>query len=91
MVRVTLRVRPGARVEKVELQRDGGLLVHVRAPAVDGRATEATLQAVANALGLRPWQVTLLRGAHTRSKLVEVELASPDELRRLERASGQGG
>jgi uncharacterized protein len=90
VVRLTVRVRPGARVDNLQLQPDGGLLVHVRAPAVDGRANEATIAAIASALGLRPRQVQLVRGARARSKLIDLDLESADELqRRLRQVAGQ--
>ena len=43
------------------------------APAVDGRATEAALAAVAEAFGVRPSAVTLVTGATSRSKVVAVD------------------
>ncbi|CAB4852133.1 unannotated protein [freshwater metagenome] len=74
--RLAVRVRPGASRTKV-----GGLygegpgapvVVAVTARAVDGAATDAVLEAVAASLGLRPWQVTLVRGATSRDKLLEI-------------------
>ena len=57
------------------------LVVRVGARAVDGAATEAALAAVAEAFGVRRRQVTLVSGATSREKVVEVggdpaELAS---------------
>jgi uncharacterized protein YggU (UPF0235/DUF167 family) len=46
--------------------------VAVTAPAVDGRATEAALRAVAKALGVRPAAVRLRTGATSRDKLFEL-------------------
>ncbi len=48
------------------------LVVAVQAPAVDGRATEAALVALAKALGCPRRMVELVSGATRRSKLVEV-------------------
>jgi len=47
-------------------------VVAVTAPPVDGRATEAVLRAVADALGLRPRDLALKAGATSRDKLLEV-------------------
>jgi hypothetical protein len=52
---------------------DGALVVRVSAPAVDGRATEAALAAVAEAFGVRRAAVTLVTGATSRSKVVDVD------------------
>jgi len=44
----------------------------VCAPAVDGRATEAALKAVASAFGVRRGDVRLVSGATARDKVVEI-------------------
>jgi uncharacterized protein YggU (UPF0235/DUF167 family) len=72
-VRFAIRVRPGAGRTAVGGEHDGALVVRVAAPAVDGRATEAALAAVAEALGVRRRRVRLVSGATSRTKVVEVE------------------
>ena len=58
-VRVTIRVHPGSRQPGVGGNHDGALVVRVRERAVDGRATEAALTAVADALSVPRRTVTL--------------------------------
>jgi uncharacterized protein YggU (UPF0235/DUF167 family) len=82
-VRVTLRVRPGAGRTRVGGSHDGALVVRVSAPAVDGRATEAALRAVADAFGVRRSAVTLVTGATSRTKVAEIDGGDPGVLRRL--------
>jgi uncharacterized protein YggU (UPF0235/DUF167 family) len=50
---------------------------------VDGRATAAALAALAAAFGVRPQAVTLVPGAASRTKVVEVAGADPADLDRL--------
>jgi uncharacterized protein YggU (UPF0235/DUF167 family) len=76
-VRVTIRVRPGAGRTAVGGSHDGALVVRVAARAVDGRATEAALAAVADAFGVRRRDVVLVTGATSRTKLVDI--AGADE------------
>ncbi|WP_091944241.1 DUF167 domain-containing protein [Trujillonella endophytica] len=71
-MRLTVRVRPGAGRTAVGGSHDGALVVRVSAPAVDGRATEAALAAVAEALGLRRRDVELVTGATSRTKVIAV-------------------
>lgn len=72
-IRVEIRVKPGAGRTKVGGRYgDSALVVAVQAPAVDGRATEAALHALAKALGCRAAEVALVSGATSRTKLVEV-------------------
>lgn len=53
-------------------------MVAVTAPAVDGRATEAVLRAVGEALGARRGAVSLVAGATSRDKLLSVESTQAD-------------
>jgi uncharacterized protein YggU (UPF0235/DUF167 family) len=64
-------------------EHDGALVVRVSARAVDGRATEAALAAVAAAFGVRVHAVTLVTGAASRTKIVDVAGADPAVLDRL--------
>ncbi|GIH14211.1 DUF167 domain-containing protein [Rugosimonospora africana] len=79
---IPVRVRPGAANIRVGGGHPGrygrALVVAVNAPAVDGRATEVALRAVAEALGLRPADVTLRAGRTSRDKLFEVADAPAD-------------
>ena len=62
---------------------DGALVVRVAARAVGGQATEAALAAVADALGVRRRAVTLVTGATSRTKIVDIAGADQAVLRRL--------
>jgi uncharacterized protein len=83
VVRITIRVTPGASHPGVGGDRDGALVVRVSAPAVDGRATAAALSAVAAAFGVRRHAVTLVAGAASRTKVLDVAGADPGVLDRL--------
>ena len=83
--RATIHVRPGARADRVGGSAPTGragdldvLQVHVRARPVEGAATAAAERAVAAALGVRPRQVRVVRGATARDKLVEIADPPPD-------------
>ncbi len=56
---------------------DGALVVRVAEPAEGGRATDAALRAVAEALALPRRSVTLLRGASSHRKLIDIEVKAP--------------
>ena len=87
--RATIRVRPAAHQDAVggraAALRPGdpsALEVRVRARPIDGAATAAAERVLASALGLRPRQVRVVRGATSRDKLVEItdppaDLAGP--------------
>jgi uncharacterized protein len=91
VVRISIRVRPGSAHPGVGGQYAGALVVRVSARAVDGKATEAALAAVAVALGVRRSAVTLVAGGASRTKVVDVTGADLVALARLMTGTGQSG
>ncbi len=73
MIRFTTHVHPGAKVARVGGEFDGSLQVWVRARAVDGAATEETCAVLADAFHVRSAAVQCVRGARSRTKLIDVE------------------
>ncbi|WP_089215540.1 DUF167 domain-containing protein [Sphingopyxis indica] len=71
--RIELRVTPGAGRDEVRIV-DGAVLVRVTAAPADGAANEAVLKLLAAALGRPRRDLTLLRGASARVKLVGIAL-----------------
>jgi uncharacterized protein len=82
-VRITIRVRPGSSRPGVGGGHGDALVVRVSARAVDGKATEAALAAVAAAFGVRRDAVTLVAGASSRTKIVDVAAGDPGLLAEL--------
>jgi uncharacterized protein YggU (UPF0235/DUF167 family) len=82
-MRATIRVRPGSGRTVVGGRYDEALVVRVRERAVDGRATEAALCALADALGVRRAGVGLVSGTTSRTKIVEFDDAVAGEFVRL--------
>lgn len=80
---VVIRVSPASSRTAVGGRRGDALVVRVTQAAVDGRATEAALAAVADALGVRRSDVRLVRGATSRDKVLAVENPDGDLGRRL--------
>jgi uncharacterized protein YggU (UPF0235/DUF167 family) len=70
--RLEVVAKPGARAAGI-MRRGPDVVVAVRERAIDGRANEAVVRAVAAWLGLAPSRVTLLRGAGARRKLLACE------------------
>lgn len=85
-MRVRVHVRPGSSRTAVGGEHGGALVVRVTARAVDGKATAAVLRAVAEAFGVSASAVTLVQGATSRQKLVEVGGGSADALAELLRS-----
>ena len=84
--RLAVSVQPGASTEGVVGFDDNVLRVRVKAPPIEGRANAALSKLLAGILGVPPSNITIVRGARTRRKLLTVEGLSQDQLsRRLAR------
>jgi uncharacterized protein (TIGR00251 family) len=89
--RLSLRVAPGARRTEVVGRHGAGWKVRVAAPAEGGRANAALVALLAETLALPRSAVTLVSGAGSRDKLLEVAGIAPEETeRRLAAASAPG-
>jgi uncharacterized protein len=84
-----VRAQPGARRAGVRGEKNGALEVAVTAPAQDGRANQALLEALRDTLGLKRSQVELLAGHTGRDKRFLIRGLSPAEL--LARLEGLAG
>jgi uncharacterized protein len=88
-IRISVRVRPGARHDAVGGSwagpRGPALVVAVRARAVEGAANAAVAAALAAAFGLRRSDVTLVTGARGRDKVVQLRGDQAELRARLER------
>ena len=81
MARLRVPVTPGARQEEIVGWRGDSLRVKVRARAEKGLANQAVLETLARRLGVALADLSIVRGATSRDKLVEVDSLSDDELR----------
>jgi uncharacterized protein len=87
-VRVAIRVKPGSARTAIGGRHGDALVVSVTARAVDGKATEAALRAVAEAFDVRRRDVSLVTGATSRDKVVEIDGAAEDLARRRDSLLG---
>ena len=86
MARLAIKLTPGAATDRIDgwdLDPEGRpvLKVRVRARPVEGEANEALIKLLAKALGVPKSAVTIQRGGQSRTKMVEVEGLSGDELK----------
>ncbi len=70
--RLRVRLTPRGGSSRIDGVLDGVLRVRVSAPPVDGAANEALLRLLADELGVPRRDVSLVSGAGSRTKVVEV-------------------
>jgi uncharacterized protein (TIGR00251 family) len=78
-----IRVQPRARRSEVVGWHGTTLRVRVTAPPTEGRANEAAIALLADALGVPRSSIELVSGAASRDKLVRIGPHSLEEIRAL--------
>jgi len=80
MTTLEIKVKPGSKHPGV-VREGERLLVAVAERAVEGAANEATIAALAKALGIAPSRIAILRGRRGRLKIVGLSGISAETLR----------
>ncbi|HXI85392.1 MAG TPA: DUF167 domain-containing protein [Verrucomicrobiae bacterium] len=79
-ITLSVRVTPRAKRNTVTKMKDGSVKVYVTAPPEDGRANEAVVETIAEWLGVKRRQVTIVSGATGRNKLVRLTGVSQEQI-----------
>lgn len=74
-----VRLKPGARRQKVVSVDDREICVSVTAPPVDGKANKALIEFLAEVLGIPKSALSILRGRTARIKLVGITGLTKEE------------
>jgi uncharacterized protein len=72
VIRVAIHAQPGASRTEVAGLHDGALKIRVAAPALEDRANAELVDFLARQFKVAKRDVTLLRGAKSRSKVFEI-------------------
>jgi len=70
---IQVRVKPGARVSRLEEKMDGPWLAQLKAPPVDGKANQELIELIARHFSCPKSAVSIKSGAAARIKLVRVD------------------
>lgn len=79
---LVVKVVPGASRPGIAGLHGDGIRVRVAAPPEKGRANDELTRLVARALGVRPDEVVIVRGAASPLKTLHVTSLAPDEVAR---------
>ncbi|HEX5411032.1 MAG TPA: DUF167 domain-containing protein [Terriglobia bacterium] len=87
-----VRIKPRSNRQRLVRDSSGGLCLELTAPPVDGRANEAAIEFLAEALRVTRSSVEIVTGAKARRKLFRITVTSAQETRaRLEALAQQKG
>lgn len=71
-MRITVRIKPGARTESVEKLPGNGFLVRVKAPAIEGRANKALISALSGYFDVPKTRISITSGLNSKNKLIDI-------------------
>lgn len=81
MTRITVRLTPRGGRNAIDGWDGDTLRVRISSAPVDGKANDALLRVLAKALGVAPSRLTLISGAQSRTKTIEVDGMSAQGIR----------
>ncbi len=81
--RVSVRVIPRSSKNALELEPQGGIKARLTAPPVDGAANEALILLLAGRLAVPRRAISIVRGATSRQKIVEIAGLTKEEVENI--------
>jgi len=82
-VRLRVKVKTRSKEDKLIVEPDGTLTVHVVAPPVKGKANRLVIRVLAKKLGRTHSQVRIVAGHRSNVKIIEIANMNEAELSRL--------
>ena len=70
-MKITVRVIPRAKINRIEVQPDGVVHVHTTTAPTDGKATADVIKMLAEYYNVPKTSIKLVRGATSRDKIFE--------------------
>ncbi|MBU2101836.1 MAG: DUF167 domain-containing protein [Candidatus Omnitrophota bacterium] len=70
-MRINVKVIPGAKKDTIE-EDAGGLRVHMRAAAIEGRANKQLIEMLAEHYKTKKYRITITRGSKSREKIIDI-------------------
>lgn len=71
-MKISVKIRPNSKIEKVEKVNEGEFVLSVKAPAKEGRANEAALRLLSEYFALPKSSINILKGHTSRNKIMEL-------------------
>ena len=71
-MKVSVKVKPNAKIEKIEKLSETEFKVSLKAPPKDGKANAALIALLADYFDVPKKRITLLRGTSSKQKWVEI-------------------
>ncbi len=73
------RIHPNARKDSIEPPRDDQLVIHLKAPAIEGKANKALIKFLSTRLDMAKTRITIRMGEKGRTKVLFLSGIGPEE------------
>jgi hypothetical protein len=73
MKKLSVKVKPNSKQQKIEVGDDGGLTIRLQSPPVEGKANAELIQLLAKTYGVRKSQVHIKSGVTAKIKQIEID------------------
>lgn len=73
MTRISLKVKPGAKVQRIEKLSADEFRLWIRSPAREGRANEEVIKLLSEYLDIAKSRITIIRGQKSRDKIIDIQ------------------
>lgn len=71
-MRISVKVKPGAKKDKVERVSDKELSVRLKAPPKEGKANKALIDVLSEYFSIPKSRITIARGESGRNKIIDI-------------------
>ncbi len=71
-MKIIVKVKPGAREDKIEKVDESNYIVYVKEPPIDGRANAALIKLLAEYYDVSPSMIEIISGYMARIKVIEI-------------------
>ncbi len=68
-----VKVKPNSKVQKIQEDADGSLIVHLKSPPVDGKANEELIKLLSENFDVPKSHIRIKSGLSSRQKLIEID------------------
>jgi uncharacterized protein (TIGR00251 family) len=72
-MKIQVKVKPNSKQQKIEESADGGLIVYLKSPPVDGKANQELITVLAKKYGVTKSQILIKSGLSSKTKIVEID------------------
>jgi len=73
MKKLSVKVKPNSKQQKIEVGDDGGLTIRLKSPPIEGKANAELIKLLAKTYGVRKSQVQIKSGVTAKIKQIEID------------------